>query len=80
MEDAPVEHYLLGRIAVEIRPSSKPNRVDVVCDDGTYRSTFDVSTYEAAHYRRLMNQRITRAFKDQHARDVAGGPDEREEP
>lgn len=76
MADASAEHYQLGRIAVEIRPSSKPNRVDVVCDDGTFRSSFDISMYEATHYRRLMNQRITRAFKAQHALDEQNGDGE----
>jgi hypothetical protein len=57
-----IESYKLGKIEVTITESEKKNKLLVSCFDGEYKSSFTVSQYEYENYRRLMNQRITRAF------------------
>ncbi|MDR9415694.1 MAG: hypothetical protein RI564_05390 [Gracilimonas sp.] len=58
-----IESYKLGKVQVTITEAEKPNRLNVECFDGEYHSEFTVSTYEFNNYRRLMNQRITQAYK-----------------
>lgn len=60
-----VESYNLGNIRVTVTETDKENKFLVECFDGEYKSDFIVSSYELAHYRRLMNQKITEAFKTQ---------------
>ena len=57
-----IESYKLGRVQVTISETEKENKLLVECFDGEYKSDFTVSKYEYENYRRLMNQRITRAF------------------
>ena len=57
-----VESYKLGSIEVTVSKTEKPNKLLVSCNNGEYKSEFNVSEYEFQNYRRLMNQRITRAF------------------
>lgn len=59
-----IESYRLGKVQVKITESEKPNKLKVECFDGEYRSEFMVSEYEFKNYRRLMNQRITQAYKN----------------
>ena len=58
-----VESYSLGNIRVTVTETDKENKFLVECFDGEYKSGFMVSPYEFVHYRRLMNQKITEAFK-----------------
>lgn len=58
------DSYKLGDVQVTIYESDRPNKLKVECNDGTYRSEFTVSEYEFTNYRRLMNQRITQAYKN----------------
>ncbi|MEP1306461.1 MAG: hypothetical protein ABJK11_05305 [Balneola sp.] len=57
-----IESYKLGKIDVSISETEKENKLLVSCFDGEYKSEFTVSRYEYENYRRLMNQRISRAF------------------
>lgn len=57
-----IESYNLGKVRVTISETEKENKLLVECFDGEYKSDFTVSKYEYENYRRLMNQRITRAF------------------
>ena len=57
-----VESYKLGKVEVTVSKTEKPNRLLVSCFDGEFKSEFTVSEYEFQNYRRLMNQKITRAF------------------
>ncbi|HKK24631.1 MAG TPA: hypothetical protein VJ941_03335 [Gracilimonas sp.] len=59
-----VDSYKLGRVQVRIIETDRPNKLKVECFDGEYRSEFIVSEYEFNNYRRLMNQRITQAYKN----------------
>jgi len=59
-----VDSYKLGRVQVRITETDRPNKLKVECFDGEYRSEFIVSEYEFNNYRRLMNQRITQAYKN----------------
>lgn len=61
--DEPLESYRLGDVSVEIRTGSRSGRLSVTCSNGRFKSSFEVSEYEAAHYRRHMNLRITEAFR-----------------
>lgn len=60
-----IESYKLGKIEVTISETEKENKFLVSCFDGEYKSEFTVSQYEFENYRRLMNQRISRAFSGQ---------------
>ena len=60
-----VEQYKLGSIEVTVSKTDKKNKLKVECTNGEFRSDFTVSLYEFENYRRLMNQRISQAFKDQ---------------
>jgi len=57
-----IESYKLGKIEVTISESGKDNKLLVSCFNGEFKSEFTVSQYEFDNYRRLMNQRISRAF------------------
>ncbi|MFP8489914.1 hypothetical protein ACKGJO_12565 [Gracilimonas sp. Q87] len=57
------DSYKLGKVQVTITETDRPNKLNVECFDGEYRSEFIVSEYEFTNYRRLMNQRITQAYK-----------------
>lgn len=57
-----IESYKLGKIEVTISETDKENKLLVHCFDGEFKSEFTVSQYEYENYRRLMNQRISRAF------------------
>jgi len=57
-----IESYKLGKIEVTISESEKDNKLLVSCFNGEFKSEFTVSQYEFDNYRRLMNQRISRAF------------------
>ena len=61
-----IESYKLGTIQVTVTEDLRPNKFLIQCFDGEYKSEFTVSEYEFKNYRRLMNQRITDAFKDIH--------------
>lgn len=58
-----IDSYRLGKVKVKITETEKPNKLKVECFDGEYHSEFMVSEYEFNNYRRLMNQRITQAYK-----------------
>ena len=68
----PIESYRLGGVAVEIREGSRPGRLNVTCSNDRFRSSFEVSEYEATHYRRHMNLRITEAFRKASSEDGDG--------
>lgn len=61
-----IDSYRLGSIEVTITETDHPERLKVVCNDGTYRSEFSVRRYEYRNYKRHMNQRITRAYREQY--------------
>ena len=60
-----VESYKLGSVDVTVSKTEKDNKLKIECTDGEFRSEFTVSPYEFENYRRLLNRRITDAFKDQ---------------
>lgn len=57
-----LETYKLGDVRVEIHSTQNPSRYKVDCRNESFHSTFEVSAYEATHYRRHMNLRISKAF------------------
>jgi len=61
----PIESYKLGNVQVTVTQADRPNKLLISCFDGEYKSEFTVSEYEFTNYRRLMNQRITEAYKSQ---------------
>ncbi|WP_234568058.1 hypothetical protein [Rhodohalobacter sp. 614A] len=61
-----VESYKLGDIQVVITETEEPNKLSVDCNDGNYHSEFTVSRYEFQNYKRHMNQKITKAYKQQY--------------
>lgn len=58
----PIESYKLGNIQVHVKKTDRPNRLQVECNDGEFRSEFMITPYEFQNYRRLMNLRITEAY------------------
>ncbi len=68
-EKEEVASYRLGNVEVTVTETERPNKLKVECFDGDYHSEFTVSPYEFQNYRRLMNQRITQAYKKQHKGD-----------
>ncbi|MEQ8524365.1 hypothetical protein [Gracilimonas sp.] len=64
MKNTVVQTYRLGEVEVKVTETDKENKLKVECFDGEYRSEFTVSEYEFKNYRRLMNQRITQAYKN----------------
>lgn len=63
---SPIESYKLGKIEVSINETDRANRLQVICNDGNYRSEFTIRRYEYEHYKRHMNQRIKNAYKEQY--------------
>lgn len=64
MSETEIQSYRLGNIQVTITETEKENKLKVKCFDGEYHSEFMISEYEFQNYRRLMNQRITQAYKN----------------
>lgn len=64
--NAVIDSYKLGSIEVEITETDQPNKLNVVCNDGNYRSEFTVRKYEYKNYKRHMNQRIKNAYDEQY--------------
>lgn len=64
MSNTVVQTYQLGEVKVTVTETDKPNKLKVECFNGEYRSEFTVTEYEFKNYRRLMNQRITQAYKN----------------
>lgn len=63
---AQIDSYKLGDIEVTISESDRENKLEVLCNDGNYRSTFTIRRYEYDNYKRHMNQRIKNAYKAQY--------------
>jgi len=61
-----IESYKLGDIRVVITETEDPVRLNIECNDGSYRSSFKVRRYEYENYKRHMNQTITKAYKKQY--------------
>jgi hypothetical protein len=57
-----LESYKLGDVQVEIHATEYPSRFKVDCRNDSFHSSFEVSEYEATHYRRHMNLKISKAF------------------
>ena len=57
-----IESYKLGKVAVSVTTTETANKLLISCFDGEFKSEFTVSEYEFKNYKRLMNQRISRAF------------------
>ena len=64
-----IESYKIGKIAVTVRESEDENRVNVECNDSSFRSEFSISRYEYTYYRRHMNQKILNAYKQAHSEE-----------
>ena len=62
-----IESYKLGKIEVSISETDRDNKLQVVCNDGNYRSEFTIRKYEYENYKRHMNQRIKNAYKQQYS-------------
>lgn len=61
-----IDSYNLGSIEVEITETDHPEKLQVVCNDGNFRSEFTVRMYEYENYKRHMNQRIKTAYDEQY--------------
>ncbi len=64
-----VASYKLGNISVTLTETDHPQKLQVTCNDGTYRSEFTVRKYEYKNYKRHMNQRIRDAYNDQYKKE-----------
>lgn len=64
-----IESYKLGSIEVSISETENPEKLQVICNDGNYRSEFTIRKYEYQNYKRHMNQRIKNAYKEQYEDD-----------
>lgn len=65
-----IDSYKLGDIEVSISETDQDNKLEVVCNDGNYRSAFTIRRYEYNNYKRHMNQRIKNAYKEQYKNDA----------
>ena len=63
MTNSLIEQYKHGPVQVTVSTSERLNKYTVHCSNDEFASEFTVSEYEFKHYKRLMNQRITEAFK-----------------
>lgn len=61
-----IDSYKLGSIEVEITKTDHPEKFNVVCTDGNYRSEFTIRKYEYNNYKRHMNQRIKNTYNQQY--------------
>jgi hypothetical protein len=61
-----IDQYRLGDIEVTIEEAEKPDKLNVTCNDGNFRSSFTIRRYEYDNYKRHMNQRIKNAFKEEY--------------
>ncbi|WP_138431040.1 hypothetical protein [Fodinibius saliphilus] len=61
-----IDSYKLGTISVEITETDHPEKLQVTCNDGNYRSEFTINKYEYKNYKRHMNQRIKNAYDSQY--------------
>lgn len=66
---AKIDSYKLGTIKVTIEEAESENKLNVICNDGAYRSEFTIRKYEYENYKRHMNQRIKNAYKEQYKND-----------
>lgn len=65
-----IDSYKLGSVRVEISEiEDSPKKLNVVCNDGNYRSEFTIRKYEYENYKRHMNQRIKNAYKEQYKKE-----------
>jgi hypothetical protein len=64
-----IDSYRLGNIQVSITPTENPEKYDVSCNDGNFRSEFTIRKYEYENYKRHMNQRIKDAYNKQYEED-----------
>ena len=64
-----VETYKLGKIQVTVTKADRPTKLLISCFDGEFKSEFTVSEYEFQNYRRLLNKKITDAYKSAQAED-----------
>lgn len=62
-----IEIYKLGNIEVTVTKVDRPNKLLISCFDGAFKAEFVVSEYEFQNYRRLLNQKITDAYKEANA-------------
>jgi len=60
-----IESYKLGQVQVTVSETGQENKLNIHCFNGEFKSEFTVSRYEYENYKRLMNQRISRAFSGQ---------------
>lgn len=68
-----IDSYRLGEIKVSITSTENPEKYDVSCNDGNFRSDFTIRKYEYENYKRHMNQRIKDAYKEQYEADEDDG-------
>lgn len=68
-----IESYQLGDIKIRIETKENPDKLEVFCNDGNYRSHFTVRKYEYENYKRHMNQRIKDAYNEQYETEDGEG-------
>ena len=64
MSERQIETYKLGDVRVVISEADRPDKVHVDCNDGSFHSEFTVRMYESKHYKRHMNQKIVKAYRE----------------
>lgn len=64
-----IDSYKLGDIEVTIEESDNPEKFEVTCNDGNFRSQFTIRRYEFQNYKRHMNQRIKNAFREEYDKE-----------
>lgn len=64
-----IDSYKLGDIEVTIEESDNPEKFEVTCNDGNFRSQFTILRYEFQNYKRHMNQRIKNAFREEYDKE-----------
>lgn len=64
-----IDSYKLGDIEVTIEESDNPDKFEVTCNDGNFRSQFTIRRYEFQNYKRHMNQRIKNAYREEYDKE-----------
>lgn len=64
-----IDSYKLGSINVTIEETDNPEKLQVTCNDDSFRMSFTARLYEYQHYKRHMNQKIRNRFEQAHQKE-----------
>ncbi len=64
-----IDNYYLGDIKVTISETDSPEKLNVLCQDDSFKMEFKASLYEYQYYKRHMNQKIRNRFAQAHEQE-----------